>query len=400
MTMDQLADELREQRNLLERLSKEFREHRKVSERLLNKVEEQQIVIDRIANRVREQREVSEQNFKTLKKWWFLYRAAQIEFAGTQQRWDDESREFYRRSRNPRVPGAEYPKDEIKDKFEKPASFRSRYDLMSSLWFDGLPAFFAQYFGAFTGWIPPFDLILIHFYNAILFKRFTITSSAARPDSALINYVWQNVFAKEDMIVDSEAMRVGNREGLDWMERMERETQAQRNIIDQLREDSKMQKIINEQQKRMWFEVRATEIEKHGHSQAEEVMLARSERNQTVHGGDIIQDLEVVDFMKAKTTQQRHDSLQAAFEAWYEVSLRYKHQIVHAPELVVKTFNTLADTKSRWGWSSNPTTQDEVQKICRGIISRWLEYVNRAKGEYPEDDIRREFDKLVTLRSA
>ncbi|KAF3392043.1 hypothetical protein DPV78_010739 [Talaromyces pinophilus] len=279
-------------------------------------------------------------------------------------------------------------------------------------------------------------------YNAILFKRFTITSSVARPNSALINYVWQNVFAKEDMIVDSEAMRVGNREGLDWMERMERESQDQRNIIDQLREDSKIQKmineklenkihdqenkihgqenkiqgqeititqletdskaqkIINEQQKRMWFEVRATEIEKHGHSQAEEAMLARSERNQTVHGGNIIQDLEVVDFIKAETTEQRHDSLQAAFEAWYEVSPRYKHQIVHAPELVVKTFNTLADTKSRWGWSNNPTTQDEVQKICRGIVSRWLEYVNTAKGEYPEDDIRCEFDKLVTLRSA
>ncbi|KAF3392313.1 hypothetical protein DPV78_010740 [Talaromyces pinophilus] len=86
MTMDQLEDDLRERRNLLGRLLKEFREHREVSEWLLNKVEEQQLVIDRIANEVREQREVSEQQLKTLKKWWFLYRAAQIEFAGTQLR--------------------------------------------------------------------------------------------------------------------------------------------------------------------------------------------------------------------------------------------------------------------------------------------------------------------------
>ena len=72
MTMDQLADEFTEQQNLLERLLNEFREQREVSERLLNES--------------REQREVSEQHLKTLKKWWFLYRADQIEFAGTQLR--------------------------------------------------------------------------------------------------------------------------------------------------------------------------------------------------------------------------------------------------------------------------------------------------------------------------
>lgn len=51
------------------------------------------------------------------------------------------------------------------------------------------------------------------------------------------------------MIVDSQAMRVGNREGLGWMERMERmerEIQAQRYNVDQLMKDSKMQKMINE----------------------------------------------------------------------------------------------------------------------------------------------------------
>lgn len=60
------------------------------------------------------------------------------------------------------------------------------------------------------------------------------------------------------MIVDSEAMRVGNRDGLSWMESMERET--------------RVQKIINAQQKQRWFRARATEIEKGGRSKTGDVM--------------------------------------------------------------------------------------------------------------------------------
>lgn len=39
-----------------------------------------------------------------------------------------------------------------------------------------------------------------------------------------------------------------------------------------------------------------------------------------------------------------------------------------------------------------------AQDICRGIIGRWLEFINAAGGEYPEDDIKREFEKLVSLK--
>lgn len=104
-------------------------------------------------------------------------------------------------------------------------------------------------------------------------------------------------------------------------EKLENKIQGQEITITQLEADSKAQKIINEQQKWMWSEVRATEIEKHGHSQAEEAMLARSERNQTVHGENIIEDLEIVEFMKAETPQDRYESLRVAFEGLSEVSL-------------------------------------------------------------------------------
>lgn len=211
-------------------------------------------------------------------------------------------------------------------------------------------------------------------------------------------------------------MRVGNREGLGLMERLdrlERDVRAQKTIIDQLGNESRAQKeingqtatelstqkAINYQQKRRWFFVRATEIEKSGHDRSDEAMSARSERNQVIHGGNIIEDLEVVEFMKTETPQRRYESLRKAFEAWYEVPLRYKHRIVHAPEPIIKTLNILIDTKSRWGWSNNQKSQEEAQEICRGIISRWLEYVKAGDGEYPEDDIRRQFEKLVSLKS-
>lgn len=70
--------------------------------------------------------------------------------------------------------------------------------------------------------------------------RLPTPSAAKESEKALLIHVPESVFLEENMIVDSR--RVSNREGLGWMERMERETQAQRNIIDQLREDSKMQR--------------------------------------------------------------------------------------------------------------------------------------------------------------
>lgn len=56
-------------------------------------------------------------------------------------------------------------------------------------------------------------------------------------------------------------------------------------------------------------------------------MLARNERNHVIHGGNIIEDLEVVEFMRTETPQNWYDSLRKAFEAWYEVPRRYEHRI-------------------------------------------------------------------------
>jgi hypothetical protein len=230
------------------------------------------------------------------------------------------------------------------------------------------------------------------------------------------------VFSKEDLIVDSETMRVGNREGLGLMERLdrlERDLRAQKTIIDQLGNESRTQKEINSQtatelrsqktindqtanelraHKRIWCSVRATEIEKNGHYQTKEAKLAGSERNELIHGGDIVADLEVLEFLKIEMPD-RYDFTREAFEAWYEVSLQYRDHIAHAPELIIRTFNTLANTKSLLKWSKNRKSQEEAQEICRGIISKWLEYVNAGDGEYPEDDIRRQFEKLVSLKS-
>lgn len=236
------------------------------------------------------------------------------------------------------------------------------------------------------------------------------------------------------MIVDSETMRVGNREGLDWMEHMERESQDQRNIIDQLREDSKVQKmtitqleadfkaqnIINNQtkdrlkaqeainsrtedelkaQKRIWCSIRAAEIERNADCRTEEAILASSERNEVVHGGNIVGDLRVLEFLKTEIPE-RYGSIRAAFEVWYEISFQYKDRIVHAPELIIEAFDTLANTKSLFKWSKNRKSRDEARKICRGMISRWLEYIDAAEGQYPGNDTRREFEKLVRLKSA
>lgn len=200
------------------------------------------------------------------------------------------------------------------------------------------------------------------------------------------------------MIVDSEAMRVGNREGLGWMERMDRD-------LAKFTSDLKAQKTINErlnmaneQQKLRWCGLRIIEVEKKTPFQSEEAMLAREERNQTIHGGNIIEDLEAINYMKDKVPQVRYHSSRKGFEAWYEVPFRYKDQIEHAPELVIRTFNNLADTKSLWRQSNDPNFH-EVQKNCRGIISRWLEWVDAGEGEYPDAHIRRELEKLESLKS-
>lgn len=217
-------------------------------------------------------------------------------------------------------------------------------------------------------------------------------------------------------------MRVGNRDGLSLMERLERlenESRAQKEINSQTANELRTQKEINSQttndlrtqkeinshttndlriQKRIWCSVRATEIERNGHRQTKEAKLARSERNQLIHGGDIVADLEVLEFLKIEMPD-RYDFTREAFEAWYDVSLQYRDHISHAPELIIRTFNTLANTKSRVKWSKIREPQEEAQKICRGIISKWLEYTDAGEGEYPEDDMRRQFEKLVSLKS-
>ncbi|RAO66364.1 uncharacterized protein BHQ10_002376 [Talaromyces amestolkiae] len=224
------------------------------------------------------------------------------------------------------------------------------------------------------------------------------------------------------MFVDSEAMRVGNREGLGLMEQMAKissDLRAQKKInkeqkltnerLDMVNGQQKLtneeqklvneqQKLTNEEQKLRWCMVVYTEIEQKAHPQTEEAILARRERNQIIHGGNIIDHLEYIGFGKNKIPPGRHDSVRKAFEIWYEVPFRYKERIDHAPELVVRTFNRLADTKSLRVWSNAPTVH-EVQKICRGIISRWLEWVDAGEGEYPDAYIRREFEKLESLKS-
>lgn len=56
-----------------------------------------------------------------------------------------------------------------------------------------------------------------------------------KSEKALLIHVRESVFLKEDMIIDSR--RVSNRERLGRMERMERDAQARRLILDQLVKD-------------------------------------------------------------------------------------------------------------------------------------------------------------------
>lgn len=141
-----------------------------------------------------------------------------------------------------------------------------------------------------------------------------------------------------------------------------------------------------------------TEIEQKDQPQTEEAMLARRERNQIIHGGNIIDHLDCIEFVKDEISPRRYENAKKGFEAWYEVEFRYKERIHHAPELVVRAFNILADTKSLWSWSNDPNVL-EVQNICRGIINRWLGWVDADQGEYPDAYIRREFEKLESLKA-
>lgn len=217
------------------------------------------------------------------------------------------------------------------------------------------------------------------------------------------------------MSVNSEAMRIGNREGLDWMERfdrLEKDSMAQKKINNQLLKASSEQKKINDQQKRRWFELRATEIEKNGRSKAKVSKSFRNERNEVVHGANIIEDLEVVNFMEPKSAQdrydlravvakERYDSLRESFEVWYGVSLRYEEEIIKAPKLVIDTFNLFADTTSLRSWSKYSTARRKARKVLRGSIRMWLKHVdNPTKFEYPGDHLWRGFEKAVSIKPA
>jgi hypothetical protein len=259
------------------------------------------------------------------------------------------------------------------------------------------------------------------------------------PKSDIINHMW-NAIQGEAIEVDMESRRVGNQNGLSFMDqvlgdiaRLSKDSETSKVEITRLNKESesskeeaaklkgetaklkgeaaklkeeiakvekeskekiaKVEKELDEEKMRRYF-ARSTEIEKHGSKWTKQGVLARKKRNLLEHGGDIIEDLKILQIMETKDLV-RYEGILDGYEQWYEISLGYRDQINAAPDLIIKTFNTLADIKSMDEWGKYPTAQVASMKICYRIIENWYNYIDTAGSEYPEDYIKKEYRKLV-----
>lgn len=218
----------------------------------------------------------------------------------------------------------------------------------------------------------------------------TTTSTTKTSDAALFSSVWQSVILKEDRIIDWKKRRVGNKDGLGLLERLDRIE----NILDQLARDSKMHKTINDQ----FTKERKAQNESQVLYRTAQPACVTSRNKDIIHPGNILDDIEVMEWGK-KEHPWRYENACKGFESMYFVSMQYKDQILAAPELIIKTFNILGTMSSRWGWCS-PCLEGEAQRSCRIIIGKWLEYINTAGAEYPEDEIKREFEILSLFKKS
>ncbi|RAO66365.1 uncharacterized protein BHQ10_002377 [Talaromyces amestolkiae] len=219
--------------------------------------------------------------------------------------------------------------------------------------------------------------------------RLPSPSTTNKSDATFFSPVWQSALLKEDIIHDWKQRRVGNKEGLGLIERLDRIE----SILDQLARDLKMQKTVNDQ---LAKERKAENESQSLYLTAHSGIFSRRREN-VIHGGDILGDLEVLEWAKDKLPW-RYDGGREGFESKYCISMQYKDQILVAPEPIIKAFNILGDMTTHIGWCTS-SLEGMAYASCRIIIDKWLEHINTAGREYLEDVIKREFEILDRIKN-
>lgn len=200
--------------------------------------------------------------------------------------------------------------------------------------------------------------------------------------------------------MESYSKRFGNREGPGLLSDLDHLKQTVRQLQHERQEDNKVITQIKKDTESIQYSmmvIRASELlrmsSKFGFQE-------RNERNQIVHGGDVLQDLKALEYFKAHNPS-KISRMMKGFTTSYGLSpIVLADAIRNAPEEVIFSLNLRRDLQHLDFWINKgesflPVKMEMIQK-CDTIIDSWKGMVQTGAA-YPENVMQQMYEELCNL---
>lgn len=199
--------------------------------------------------------------------------------------------------------------------------------------------------------------------------------------------------------MDNEARRIGNDGGLTLVEELadlkEKDGQREKELAD-LKKGLEDLKEKDSRRDRMLWKVRVSELERVFKKTYD---AARFERNEIVHGADILNDYQALRYADRLDNQTQFKAASEGFKKAYglQLSCLSYDTLSKAPEGLIEML-TMRGNLTFLNWFRNHKEKaDMIQKQCDEAVHKWLKSIEKNGMPYPEDVVKADYEKINKL---
>lgn len=223
----------------------------------------------------------------------------------------------------------------------------------------------------------------------------------------LENHVRDRITTTGVWKMDMEGRRIGNDRAFALVEALEERMTRMENaladqakeLVDQAKELADQKEKATGRNRKLW-KVRVSDLEaviKKSRS------VARFERNEIVHGGDVLNDYQALKYADRPDNNGQFTTASEGFKKVYGLnldSLSYD-DLAKAPEGVVDMLNLRGNSVFLRHFEKEYKEQSsEIQTVCDSAVKKWLDSTGPSGVPYPEDEVKADYERVKELHDS
>ncbi|EED18865.1 hypothetical protein TSTA_125770 [Talaromyces stipitatus ATCC 10500] len=263
------------------------------------------------------------------------------------------------------------------------------------------------------------------------YKRHDMSNTRFENGTDLRKYVRDEIITTAVWKMDSKAQRIGNDGALTLVEAMEeRMARMEKELADQKKKTAEQAEELADQKKRtvdqaeeladqkkrtadqvkeladqkkkvagrnrLWWKFRVSELEriiKKTHN------AARFERNEIVHGADVLNDYQALEYADRPDNEAQFKTASEGFKKAYGLQLgSFSYdKLSKAPEGVIDIISLRGNVTFLDWFSNHKEEAGVIAKQCDLAVRKWLKSIKTNGVPYPEDAVKADYKRVKEL---